>query len=58
MTGISEDIRLLVGREMKDGECNLTKILRILRGEIENRERCRGVQALARKEKIEGMRNR
>ena len=47
MTKIPEDICLLVGREMKDGEWNLTEILRILCSEIENRERCGGVQALA-----------
>ena len=63
MTKIPEDIRLLVGREMKDGEWNLTEIFRILRSEIENRERCGGVQALTRKEnfyspEVEGMRNR
>ena len=39
MKKIPEDTRLLVGRKMKDGEWNLT-------GEIENRERCGGVQAL------------
>lgn len=52
MTKIPEDIRLLVGREMKDGEWNLTEILRLLRSEVENRERCGGVQALARKENL------
>ena len=36
MTKIPEDIRLLVGREMKDGEWNLTEILRLLRSEVEN----------------------
>ena len=52
MTKIPEDIRLLVGREMKDGEWNLIEILRLLCSEVENRERCGGVQALARTENL------
>ena len=51
MTKIPEDIRLLVGREIKDGEWNLSEILRLLRNEVENRERCEGVNALGPKEK-------
>ena len=49
MTKIPEDIRLLVGPEMKDGDWNLTQILQLLRSEVENRERCGGLQALVRK---------
>ena len=37
MTKIPEDIRLLVGREIKDGEWNLAEILRLLRNDVENR---------------------
>ena len=51
-TKIPEDICLLVGREMKDGEWNLTQILQLLHSEVENRERCGGVQAFARKENL------
>lgn len=58
MTKIPEDIRLLVGREMKDGEWNLSAILQILRSEIENRERCGGVQALTPKEEFYSPENR
>lgn len=58
MTKIPEDIRLLVGREMKDREWNLSEILRILRSEIENRERCGGVQALTPKEEFYSPENR
>ena len=58
MTKIPEDIRLLVGREMKDGEWNLSAILQILRSKIENRERCGGVQALPPKEEFYSQENR
>ena len=51
MTKIPGDIRLLVGREIKDGEWNLSEILKLLRNEVENRERCEGVNALGLKEK-------
>lgn len=51
MTKIPEDIRLLVGREIKDGEWNLSEILELLRNEVKNRERCEGVNALGLKEK-------
>ena len=51
MTKIPQDIRLLVGREIKDGEWNLSEILKLLRNEVENRERCEGVNALGLKEK-------
>lgn len=54
MTNNPEDIRLLVGREMKD----LSEILRILRSEIENRERCGAVQALTAKENFYNPENR
>ena len=52
MSKIPDDIRLLVGREIKDGEWNLTEILQLLRNEVENRERCEGVPALTTKEKL------
>ena len=51
MSKIPDDIRLLAGREIKDGEWNLTEILRFLRNEVENRRRCEGVPALTTKEK-------
>ena len=51
MTKIPEGIRLLVGREIKDGEWNLSEILKLLRNEVESRERCEGVNALGLKEK-------
>ena len=51
MTKIPEDICLLVGREIKDGKWNLSHILQLLRNEVENRERCDGVNALGPKEK-------
>lgn len=54
MSNNPEDIRLLVGREMKD----LSEILRILRSEIENRERCGAVQALTAKENFYNPENR
>ena len=47
MTKISEDIRLLVGRELKGETWDLDALLLYLRGEVENRERCGGIQALA-----------
>lgn len=50
MTKIPEVICLLVGCEIKDGEWNLTQILQLLPSEVENRERCGGVQALVRKD--------
>ena len=40
-----------MGREIKDGEWNLSEILKLLRYEVENRERCEGVNALGLKEK-------
>ena len=40
-----------MGREIKDGEWNLTEILQLLRNEVENRERCEGVPALTTKRK-------
>ena len=49
MTKIPEDIRLLVGREIKDGEWNLAEILRLLRNDVENREICEGDIILVRK---------
>ncbi|KAL9979034.1 hypothetical protein ACROYT_G016626 [Oculina patagonica] len=58
MTKIPEDIRLLVGREMKDGKWNLSAILQILRREIENRERYGGVQAFTAKEEFYSPENR
>ena len=42
---IPEDIRLLIGRQMKDGHWELSRLLDLLRDEIENRERCSGIQA-------------
>jgi hypothetical protein len=52
MTKIPEDIRLLLGREIKENEWNLDKIMGLLRNEIENRERCSGIsQALVHSEK-------
>ena len=52
MTKIPKDICLLVDRQMKDGGWNLTQILQLLHSELENRERCGGVQALAEKENL------
>ena len=49
MTKIPEDIRLLVGREMKDGEWNLTQILQLLRSEVENRESVEECKPLSEK---------
>ena len=51
MSKIPDDVRLLVGREIKDGEWNLTEVLRLLRNEVENREICEGVPALVPNEK-------
>ena len=51
MSKIPEEIRLLLGREVKDGEWNLDKILTLLREEVENRERCGSIQALSAPER-------
>ena len=40
---IPEDVRLLIGRQMKDGHWELNRLLDLLRDEIENRERCSGI---------------
>ena len=58
MTKLPEDIRLLVGREIKDNEWNVSEILKLLRNEVENRERCEGVNALGLKEKTYSPRDR
>ena len=50
MSKLPEDVRLLLGREIKDGGWNWTEILRLPRNEIENQERCNGIQALSTKE--------
>ena len=42
---IPEDVRLQIGREMKDGHWELSRLLDLLRAEIEIRERCSGIQA-------------
>ena len=42
---IPEDVRLQIGREMKDGHWELSRLLDLLRAEIMNRERCSGIQA-------------
>ena len=42
---IPYDIRLLLGRQIKDGSWDLDCLLDLLREEIENRERCGSIQA-------------
>ena len=42
---IPHDVRLLIGRQVKDGQWDLDRLLDLLREEIENRERCGSIQA-------------
>ena len=42
MSKLLEDVPLLARKKNKDGEWNQTEILRLLRNEIENQERCNG----------------
>ena len=42
---IPHDVRLLIGRQVKDGQWDLDHLLDLLREEIENRERCGCIQA-------------
>ena len=42
---IPEDVRLLIGRQVKSGQWELSYLLDLLRDEVENRERCSGIQA-------------
>lgn len=46
MNKIPDDIRILVARQIKDGEWSLDEILRLLGDEIKNRERCEGIKAI------------
>lgn len=41
-----------MGCEIKDGEWNFFEILKFLWNEVENRERCEGVNVFGLKEKI------
>ena len=42
---IPEDVRLLIGRQMKDRHWELSRLLDLLRDETEKRDRCSGIQA-------------
>ncbi|CAB4040850.1 PREDICTED: uncharacterized protein LOC107340613, partial [Paramuricea clavata] len=47
MTKIPEDIRILLGRQIKeDKDWKLDELLRLLQEEIKNRERCEGIKAI------------
>ena len=46
MNKFPEDIRILLGRLIKDDGWNLREILRLLQEEIKNREKCEGIKAI------------
>jgi hypothetical protein len=47
MAKIPEDIRILLGRQIKeDKDWKLDELLRLLQEEIKNRERCEGIKAI------------
>ena len=45
LSKIPEHVRLLIGREIKDDQWELGRLLNLLRYEVENRERCLGIKA-------------
>ena len=57
MSKIPEDIRILLARQIKDGEWNLNELLRLLKDEVKNRERCEGIKAIDRAENSEKNKN-
>jgi len=47
LSKLPTDLRLILGREIKDEQWSLTQIMTLLRQEIETRERCGGVIAIS-----------
>ena len=45
LSKIPEDVRLLIGREIKDQRWELNCLIDLFREEVDNRERCAGIQA-------------
>ena len=45
LSKIPEDVRWLIGREIKDKRWELNRLIELFREEVENRERCAGIQA-------------
>ena len=45
LSKIPEDVRLLIGRKIKDQRWQLNRLIDLFRQEVENRERCAGIQA-------------
>eukprot|EP00112_Aurelia_sp_Birch-Aquarium-sp1_P020996 Seg554.7 transcript_id=Seg554.7/GoldUCD/mRNA.D3Y31 product="hypothetical protein" protein_id=Seg554.7/GoldUCD/D3Y31 len=52
LSKIPEDVRLLIGREIKDQRWELDRLIDLFREEVENRERCAGIQAALPSNKV------
>ena len=52
LSKIPEDVRLLIGREIKDQRWELNRLIDLFREEVENRERCAGIQAALPSNKV------